>query len=198
MSPGATPSFDVVILAGGRGRRMGGQDKAALPVAGRPMLARVLEAAQRARDVVVVGQVHTPDGVRQVSEEPPGGGPVAGINAGVAALGEPAPWTCVLAVDQPDAGAALSAIIGALPAIDPLVEVVCHLDATSHAQWLLAAYRHDALVQALAPHGTGHGVPVGRLVSDLRFQYLRAGAEHVGDIDTWADHARWEQRLGGH
>lgn len=188
-------AFDAVILAGGSGRRLGGRDKAALPVAGRPLLSRVLQAAERARQVVVVGQVDVPDGVRQVMEDPPGGGPVAGINTGVAALAQPAPWTCVLAVDQPGAGPALAAITAALDAVGPDVDALCHQDATGHAQWLLAAYRRPSLLAALTEHGTGHGVAMGRLVAPMRFEYLSAGAEHVGDIDTWTDHSDWEQRL---
>jgi len=188
-------TYDAVILAGGAGRRLGGRDKAALTVAGRPLLWRVLQAAQRARQVVVVGQVDTPDGVRRVLEDPAGGGPVAGINAGVGALSQPAPWTCVLAVDQPGAGPALASITAALDTVGPDVDALCHRDGTGHAQWLLAAYRHPALLTALTEHGTGHGVAMGRLVAPMRFEYLSAGAEHIGDIDTWTDHADWEQRL---
>src|SRR5699024_674185 len=119
----------------------------------------------------------------------------AGINAGTAALRRPAPWICVLAVDQPRAAPALEAITGALPTMGPEVQGVCHLDAEGHPQWLLAAYRTEALLMVLAGCGTGHGVAMRRLVAPLQFHYLREGAEHIGDIDTWDDHARWEQRL---
>lgn len=190
-----TAPYDALILAGGRGRRLGGRDKSAVPVAGRTLLSRVLLATTGARQVVVVGPVEVPDGVRQVTEDPPGGGPVAGIVAGVAALDDPAPWTCVLAVDQPGAAHALAPITAALGSMDDEVDAVCHRDDAGHPQWLLAAYRHQGLLAATAPHGTGHGVPVGRLVAPLRFDYLHTGAEHVGDVDTWADHARWERRL---
>lgn len=199
-----TVPFDALILAGGRGARLGGRDKAALPVAGQTLLERSLAAVAGARRVVVVGPVQVPDGVAQVSEDPPGGGPVAGIAAGVAALSDPAPWTCVLAVDQPGAAEALTAITASLEGVDDEVDAVCHRDEDGHAQWLLAAYRHASVRSALAPHGSGHRVPVGRLVAPLRFEYLRAGAEHLGDVDTWDDHARWERRLragrprGGH
>jgi molybdenum cofactor guanylyltransferase len=43
-----------VVLAGGRGSRLGGEGKASLEVAGRPLLAYVLEALSGALDEVVV------------------------------------------------------------------------------------------------------------------------------------------------
>jgi GTP:adenosylcobinamide-phosphate guanylyltransferase len=43
-----------VVLAGGRGSRLGGEGKASLELAGRPMLAYVLEALNGALDEVAV------------------------------------------------------------------------------------------------------------------------------------------------
>ena len=37
------PAIPGLILAGGRGQRMGGGDKALLPLAGRPLLGHVIE-----------------------------------------------------------------------------------------------------------------------------------------------------------
>src|SRR5699024_8560274 len=96
---------------GGRGRRLGGRDKAALPVAGTPMLQRALAACRGAQQVIVVGQPPVPPGVSQVQEDPPGGGPVAGIVAGLGQV--EAPWTLVLAVDQPDAARAVPGLLAA-------------------------------------------------------------------------------------
>ena len=44
-----------MVLAGGRGSRLGGEGKASLELAGRPMLAYVLEALSCALDEVAVG-----------------------------------------------------------------------------------------------------------------------------------------------
>lgn len=78
------------MLAGGTGTRLGGVDKAALELAGRPLLDRVLDAvaAAGALGTVVVGDVaaHGRPGVRVVVEDPPRSGPAAGIVAGLAAL----------------------------------------------------------------------------------------------------------------
>lgn len=89
----AAPAVDLIVLAGGRGSRLGGTFKPAVEVAGRSLLARVLDARALARRVVVVG----PDAARDAAgpqpvpliwalEDPPFGGPVAGIVAGLAAL----------------------------------------------------------------------------------------------------------------
>ena len=84
----ALPPVDLVVLAGGRGTRMGGRDKASIELGGRTLLERVLTADLGGR-VVVVGETAVPDGVRRTVEDPPGGGPVAGIGAGLDAL----PWS---------------------------------------------------------------------------------------------------------
>lgn len=187
---------DIVVLAGGGGSRLGGVDKSALEVGGRTLLDRVLEGAGAARRVVVVGPVDVPASVLQTVEEPPSGGPVAGIAAGVAVLAhhsEPAPWTLVVAVDQPEAGRATVDLLRAAASAGPDVDMVCPLDATGHPQWLLAAYRTTALNQALEPFGTGHSISVRQLVSGLRT--VEARTSHVGDIDTWDDHAQWQARV---
>lgn len=256
----ARTSFDAVILTGGRGRRLGGRDKAALQVAGTPMLQRALAACRGAQRVIVAGQPPVPPGVHQVQEDPPGGGPVAGIVAGLGQVG--APWTLVLAVDQPDAARAVPGLLAAAenenPATDTeqgaggergdggaqragsdaagaacgtrptasgmergasaqahglaagseenqsVVEskdadpadLFCHVDAGGYPQWLLGLYRTASLRAAAERVGTGHGVSVRSLTAGLRIARVLDGGAHVGDVDTWEDHARWEDRLG--
>lgn len=191
------PTVDLLVLAGGRGARLGGRDKAALTVAGRPLLDRVLDAAPvLGGRVVVVGDTVVPDGVLRTLEDPPDGGPVAGIAAGLAALGAGAPWVAVVAVDQPGAAAALEALVGAVAEVGVDVDAVSHEDAEGHRQWLLALYRREALEGALTGLGEARHTSVRRLVADLRWRTVTAGAEHVGDVDTWADAEGWERRLG--
>lgn len=93
----AFPEHDVVVLAGGAARRLGGVSKAEVVVAGRMLLDHVLDAAGAARRVVVVGPPHLArPGVPTTLEHPASGGPVAGIDAGLLALDDDA-W------DGPDA-----------------------------------------------------------------------------------------------
>jgi CTP:molybdopterin cytidylyltransferase MocA len=118
------------VLAGGRASRLGGTDKPALVVGDRSLLASVVSAAAGAgaRLVVVVGPprpglVLTAGGLREVSEEPPGSGPVPALRRGLAEVA--APWVLVLAADLPFIRAGhltslLAAAAGARPAAGAL------------------------------------------------------------------------------
>jgi molybdopterin-guanine dinucleotide biosynthesis protein A len=101
VSPGEAPPFDAVVLAGGAASRLGGVDKAAAEVGGRRLLDRVLAAVAGAGRIVVVGPERgwEPPGVVVVREDPPGGGPVAALAAGLASV--TAPVVAVLAADLP-------------------------------------------------------------------------------------------------
>lgn len=77
-----------IVLAGGTGRRMGGASKPDVVVAGRRMIDHVLdELAAQGVPAVVVGppDLDVPSDVTLVREDPPLGGPAAGIAAGYAA-----------------------------------------------------------------------------------------------------------------
>ncbi|MBB5110651.1 NTP transferase domain-containing protein [Micromonospora echinospora] len=94
--------YAAVVLAGGAARRMGGVDKPARPVGGRPMLHRVLAAVADADQRIVVGPSGPlPDEVRTTREEPPGGGPVAATAAGLALLDPATTTVALLAADLP-------------------------------------------------------------------------------------------------
>lgn len=108
-----------VVLAGGASRRMG-RDKARLPVAGVPLLLRVLDAGRRAcmEGILVTdrpgryadlldGRDHPEWRLRAVSDRRPGRGPVAGLEAGLAAAAEPLCF--VAACDLPHLSADLVA-----------------------------------------------------------------------------------------
>lgn len=96
----ALPPFAAVVLAGGRAARLGGRPKPQLEVGGRTMLAAVLAAVADAAERVVVGPPQpVPDGVVLVREQPPGGGPVPAMRAGLAAVTTDV--VAVLAADLP-------------------------------------------------------------------------------------------------
>ncbi|MBV9219614.1 MAG: molybdenum cofactor guanylyltransferase MobA, partial [Methylobacteriaceae bacterium] len=99
-----------VILAGGLARRMGGGDKCLLPIAGRPMLAHVVErlAPQCAR--LVLNANGDPGrfaayGLPVVADDVSGfAGPLAGILAGLDWAATEAPglaWVVSVAADTP-------------------------------------------------------------------------------------------------
>jgi molybdopterin-guanine dinucleotide biosynthesis protein A len=80
-----------VILAGGRGTRMGGADKGLVPLAGRPMVERVLDALRPQVDRVLINANRHLDAygkfgcpvIPDAIEDYPG--PLAGMAAGLAA-----------------------------------------------------------------------------------------------------------------
>ncbi|MEH0821255.1 MULTISPECIES: molybdenum cofactor guanylyltransferase [unclassified Micromonospora] len=94
--------YAAILLAGGAARRMGGVDKPARAVGGRPMLHRVLDAVADADQRIVVGSSGAlPRGVRTAQEDPPGAGPVAATAAGLAWLDPGTTTVAVLAADLP-------------------------------------------------------------------------------------------------
>lgn len=89
----------VIILAGGGGVRMGA-DKAELLWDGRRAVDRLADLSRTLGADAVVTAGPRDYGLPSASEDPPGGGPVAGIVAGVRALGGCA-RVLVLPVDAP-------------------------------------------------------------------------------------------------
>lgn len=94
-------SITGVVLAGGAGRRMG-QDKAAVEIAGKPLLEIVIAALGSVADqLIVAGRHDALDGVEAVPDPdgPAYRGPLAGLVAGLKAANNPI--ALVVAVDQP-------------------------------------------------------------------------------------------------
>jgi molybdopterin-guanine dinucleotide biosynthesis protein A len=91
-----------VILSGGTAVRLAGADKASIEIHGRTLLEYALDAVIDANEVVVVGEwVPTNRPVTFTREDPPLGGPAAGLLAGLDAFPAPPRQLVVLAVDMP-------------------------------------------------------------------------------------------------
>lgn len=190
--PGGSGPYDAVVLAGGSARRLGGASKADLRLHGRRLLDHVLTAAGQAHRTVVVapGDVAVPPGVLRTVEDPPYGGPVAGLAAGLDALGDgpPAPVVLVVSCDAPGIGPAVPRLLAALGADDDGAVLEDH---AGRPQWLVGAYRTAVLRRRLtgltAEAGTVHGAPVRALVAPLRLTTVRARGREADDVDTWGD-----------
>ncbi|MFI8188532.1 NTP transferase domain-containing protein [Streptomyces sp. NPDC085946] len=140
--------YDAVVLAGGAARRLGGADKPGVRVGGRALLDRVLDACSGAGTTVVVADPRpTARPVTWAREEPPGGGPVAALDAGLRHT--TAEHVVVLSADLPFLGG---------PVVERLLTTlrtsgtdgVLLADADGRDQPLVAAYRASALRRALA------------------------------------------------
>lgn len=177
--------WNAVVLAGGRATRLGGVVKPLVEVRGRTMLEAALAAATDARQVVVVGDVPVPEGVLRTREDPPHGGPAAGLAAGLAALDDPTPWTLVLASDLPGAERAVPVLLE-VASTDPPVDGVCFHDETSHPQWMLAVYRTAALARVVEAVDTTD-LSMRRLLAPLTLRSVPGDPEVIGDCDTWED-----------
>lgn len=188
-------TFDAVVLAGGTGARLGGLSKPNLEVGGLPLLRHALNAVSGARRVVVVGPAELSRfGVATTLEDPPGGGPVAGLQAGLthlAADGQPAATVVVLACDLPLAGSVVPALLAVLDNTDGAMA----LDPFGRAQPLLAVYRTGALQRAILTLPTAHGAPMRSLIDRLHLTTVAVDAAATLDADTWEQVAALERHL---
>ncbi|ONK12884.1 NTP transferase domain-containing protein [Streptomyces sp. MP131-18] len=186
-------SYDAVVLAGGAARRLGGADKPAVRVGARSLLDRVLAACPDAAATVVVGPrraVARP--VRWAREDPPGGGPLAALHAGLAHTDRP--LVAVLAADLPFLTADTVHRLLAVP--DAADGVLLH-DAEGQDQPLTAVYRTEPLRREIAvlaaEFGTLAGLPLKLALSGLAVH--RLPAPDGLDCDTWADIATARARI---
>jgi molybdopterin-guanine dinucleotide biosynthesis protein A len=197
--------FDAVVLAGGRGTRLGGADKPGLIVGDQTLLGSVVSAVTSAGAdrIVVVGPERMGAGgrVRYAREDPPGRGPVAALACGLEQVS--APVIVLLAADLPFLRPAhITRLLTALAA--PEVPGVVLLDDSARPQWLVSGWAAAGLRGALArypgsslggllgpldplllPDETAPGEPPGWLDCDTAADLRRAR--------TWAIRARDEQ-----
>lgn len=99
------PPCSVLILAGGRGQRMGGRDKGLVPWHGEPLVAHVQRVVRPLSDDVVISCNRNHEAYRAYADqlvsdaEADFPGPLAGVIAGLAAARHD--WMVVLACDAP-------------------------------------------------------------------------------------------------
>ncbi len=189
MTPVDAPApYSALVLAGGRAARLGGQAKPQLVVGGRTMLAAVLDAVADAECRVVVGPPQpVPGGVVVVREQPPGGGPVAALRAGLRSVD-----TAVVALLAGDLPFLRAELIGALRAA-LAGDGVLVVDDGGRDQYLLGVWRTEALRAALP--AAGGPTSLRRVVTGLDVRRLRPVVPPGSpppwlDCDTPADLAR--------
>ena len=181
MSSASAPiGWTAVVLAGGRGSRLGNFDKAAMTIGGMSAMDHLLVSLPEQVPVVVAGPncpTRRPVTFRQ--ECPIHGGPVAGIASGLEAVGTPV--TALLGVDMPWAGGLVGSLIAEFASCgaDALVPV----DGSGFRQPLCAVVRTAALRAALRELGS----PAGRSLRDL-MSFIDVHERPVDDAEmSWID-----------
>jgi molybdenum cofactor guanylyltransferase len=186
------PDFDAVILAGGRGTRLGGADKPGLTVGSSTMAASVASAAVAAGAgrVVLVGPPRAdlvlicaplPRGLTVVREEPPGAGPVPALRAGLTRVR--APWVALLAADLPFLhGADISSLLAAATRGTPAGVVMA--DAEGAPQWLAGCWQTASLRAALLEY---RGSSLRGLLGPLRPALIGPAAMPSREPPPWLD-----------
>lgn len=211
-------TYDALIVAGGRARRLGGADKPSLTVGGRSLLDRTLDAcADAARTIVVGPRRPTTRPVLWTREQRPGSGPLAAVEAGLRLVRSET--VLLLSADlpflRPDTVRSLLAPLAAptaphAPSASQAPQAPQAPDAPhgvlgvladgGRDQPLLGAYRTEALRREAALIATEHGrlddLPLRLLIADLTL--ARVAAPDAADCDTWDDIAAARARIREH
>lgn len=188
---------DAIVLAGGRSRRMQGQDKLGALVGDMPLLARVVAAcaavpgtqqivvaAGKGADGVALRSAHLsqlPSAVRAkvalVVDDPSRDGPVAGLAAALAEA--TAPIVLVVAGDMPFVTAGTLSQLAWVLATTNAEEtwLAMAVDAEGHRQFACCAWRRERLSALLAAESGTHGE--GR---DMALKTLVRPAEAQGRV----------------
>jgi molybdopterin-guanine dinucleotide biosynthesis protein A len=182
-----------VVLAGGESRRFG-SDKLAADLGGRSLLDHALDGLPAEAAIAIVGPERPMR--REVTflrEEPPAGGPAAGLIVGLEwALAVGAEQIVILPGDAPRGGRAASLLLDALveSADDMAVSATAlvGVDRTGKEQVLQLALfppAARALVERAGP-GRGRGQSVRRLLATLTPapRPVSLSDDLTGDIDT--------------
>ncbi|NEC63143.1 NTP transferase domain-containing protein [Streptomyces sp. SID9727] len=193
-------AYDAIVLAGGAAERLGGADKPAVRVGGRPLLDRVLAACPGAGTTVVVGgRRPTARAVTWAREVPPGGGPLAALGAGIRHTS--ADRVLVLSADLPFLGADTVAALVAASEREGVEGALCS-DQDGRDQPLVAVYRGEPLRRELAllaaEHGGLGGLPLRLLTRELTLCRVAADPLASFDCDTWEDIASARARIREH
>lgn len=189
-----------IVLAGGRGTRMGGVNKAALTVHGERFVDRLLRQLPYGTPAVVVSPHFL--GVPQVCETPLYGGPAAGIARGLSELcsrglhsrglhsregTDRDELVAVVAVDAPDSPRLLPRLAAALDRA-PDAGVALVRSADGHLQPLCAVWRARCLADALEALGSPRHASAMRLIRQTRWVAVDSDAhQSERDYDTPAE-----------
>ena len=164
-------TWSAIVLSGGTNKRFG-SDKSAALLHGITLLDHVLSFIPKDFKTVIVG--------KDVFEEPPLGGPVAGIARGLQEIDTE--FVAVAAVDMPYGSALFSQLLNAISA-----DAAMPIDADGFKQPLCGIYRRVALLSAIEKLGNPRGQSMRALCELLVIDEVQVDARALIDIDTPED-----------
>ena len=164
-------TWSAIVLSGGSNKRFG-SDKAAALLHRVTLLDHVLSFIPKEIKTVIVG--------KDVFEEPPLGGPVAGIARGLQEIDTE--FVAVAAVDMPYGSALFSQLLSSIKS-----DAAMPIDADGFKQPLCGIYRRVALLSAIEKLGNPHGQSMRALCELLVIDEVQVDARALIDIDTPED-----------
>jgi molybdopterin-guanine dinucleotide biosynthesis protein A len=164
-------TWSVIVLSGGTNKRFG-SDKSQALLKGVTLLDHVLSFIPAGIKTVIVG--------KDVFEQPPLGGPVAGIARGVQEVDTE--YVAITAVDMPYGSSLFPQLLEAITD-----DAAMPVDSQGFKQPLCGIYRRQALLAALAKLGDVHGQSMRALCDLLLINEISVEAGALVDIDTPED-----------
>mgnify|MGYP000882690006 CR=1 FL=1 len=164
-------TWSVIVLSGGTNKRFG-SDKSQALLKGVTLLDHVLSYIPAGIKTVIVG--------KDVFEQPPLGGPVAGIARGVQEVDTE--YVAIAAVDMPYGSSLFPQLLEAITD-----DAAMPVDSQGFKQPLCGIYRRQALLAALAKLGDVHGQSMRALCDLLLINEISVEAGALVDIDTPED-----------
>jgi len=164
-------TWSAIVLSGGTNKRFGA-DKSQAILHGATLLDHVVSFIPQDIKRVIVG--------KDVFEEPPLGGPVAGIARGLQEIDTE--FVAVAAVDMPYGSSLFAQLLESIKN-----DAAMPVDAEGFKQPLCGIYRRDSLLAAIEKLGDPHGQSMRALCDLLVIDEVQVDARALIDIDTPAD-----------
>jgi molybdopterin-guanine dinucleotide biosynthesis protein A len=164
-------TWSAIVLAGGTNKRFG-SDKSAALLHGVTLLEHVLSFIPKEVKTIIVG--------KDVFEEPPLGGPVAGVARGLQEIDTE--FVAIAAVDMPYGSALFSQMLASIKS-----DAAMPIDTQGFKQPLCGIYRRVALLSAIEKLGNPQGQSMRALCELLAIDEVQVDARALIDIDTPAD-----------
>jgi molybdopterin-guanine dinucleotide biosynthesis protein A len=188
MSANTASIPDSIVVAGGSATRMGGADKAMLPLGlgGNALIADVIQSCPGKVFIVgyprEIGTVAN-ESVTWVPDLNPGGGPAAGIWSGLAKVSSE--YVFISAADQTLSQETVGKLVAAASGNDGAWAI----RSDGSGQPLCACVRTELLRDLLAKTQGVNQSPL-RLLSILKMVGVNVNPDQVVDFDTWQDVAK--------